>query len=37
MIFQGNGIQRKVEVVVLIWDEIDFTIKNVKKDKGDTS
>nr|KAF6410453.1 hypothetical protein HJG63_009002 [Rousettus aegyptiacus] len=32
MIFQANGIQRKVEVVVLISDEIDFKIKKVKKD-----
>ena len=32
MIFQANGIQRKVGVVVLISDERDFKIKNVKKD-----
>nr|KAF6495878.1 hypothetical protein HJG63_010205 [Rousettus aegyptiacus] len=31
MIFQVNGIQRKVGVVVLISDEIDFKIKKVKK------
>ena len=32
MIFQANGIQRKVGVIVLISDEIDFKIKKVKKD-----
>ena len=32
MIFQTNGIQRKVGVTVLISDEIDFKIKKVKKD-----
>ena len=32
MIFQANGIQRKVGVVVIILDEIDFKIKMVKKD-----
>ena len=32
MIFQANGIQRKAGVAVLISDEIDFKIKNVKKD-----
>ena len=31
MIFQANGIQRKAGVVVLS-DELDFKIKNVKKD-----
>ena len=32
MIFQANGIQRKVGVAVLTSDEIDFRIKKVKKD-----
>ena len=32
MIFQANGIQRKVGVVVLISKETDFKIKKVKKD-----
>ena len=32
MIFQANGIQRKVGVAVLISDEIDFKIKKGKKD-----
>ena len=32
MIFQENGIQRKVGIVVLISDEIDFKIEKVKKD-----
>ena len=32
MIFQANGIQRKVGVAVVILDEIDFKIKKVKKD-----
>ena len=31
MIFQANGIQRKAGIVVLMLDEIDFKIKNVKK------
>ena len=32
MIFQANGMQRKVGVVVLISDLIDFKIKKVKRD-----
>ena len=32
MIFQANGIHRKVGVVILISDEIDFKIKKGKKD-----
>ena len=32
MIFQANGIQRKVGIAVLTSDEIDFKIKKVKKD-----
>ena len=32
MMFQANGIQRKVGVEVLISDEVDFKIKKVKKD-----
>nr|KAF6435751.1 hypothetical protein HJG63_012487 [Rousettus aegyptiacus] len=32
MIFQANGIHRKVGVVVLISDEIDFKIKKGKED-----
>ena len=31
MIFQANGIQRKVRVAVLMSDEKDFKIKKVKK------
>ena len=37
MIFQANGIQRKVGVAVLISDETDFKIKKVKKVLRDTS
>ena len=32
MIFQANDVQRKVGVVILISNEIDFRIKKVKKD-----
>ena len=32
MIFQANGIQRKVGVAILILDEIDIKIEKVKKD-----
>ena len=32
MIFQASGIQKKVGVVVLILDKIDFKIKKIKKD-----
>ena len=32
IIFQANGIQRKVRVALLISDKIDFKIKRVKND-----
>ena len=32
MVFQANGIQRKVGVAILISDKIDFKIKKVMKD-----
>ena len=32
-IFHANGDQKKIEVVILISDKIDFEIKAVKRDK----
>ena len=32
-IFHANGDQKKIEVVILLSDKIDFEIKAVKRDK----
>ena len=37
MIFHANGDQKKVGVAIFISDKIDFKIKAVKRDKGDTT
>ena len=36
-IFHANGNQKKVGVAILISDKIDFKIKNVIRDKEDTT
>ena len=32
-IFHENGNQKKAGVAILIWDKVDFKIKNVTRDK----